>query len=172
MDHTGLAPDHKLRVLSQATLLRLQDALQGCCPKQALRRVHFPGLSCSGSGSRVLHKSQTQLGICFVPFPGLSSSGNQVLGKCTVPGGLCILITSPVLAPWFPGCVVCLLWGADLRLQPSWQMSTIQDPRETWLATGSLLTLWWRMPSLAWRIPGMEEPGRLPSVGSHRVGHD
>ena len=25
---------------------------------------------------------------------------------------------------------------------------------------------------LAWRIPGMEEPGRLPSVGSHRVGHD
>ena len=25
---------------------------------------------------------------------------------------------------------------------------------------------------LAWRIPGTEEPGRLPSVGSHRVGHD
>ena len=25
---------------------------------------------------------------------------------------------------------------------------------------------------LAWRIPGMEEPGRLPSMGSHRVGHD
>ena len=25
---------------------------------------------------------------------------------------------------------------------------------------------------LAWRIPGTGEPGRLPSVGSHRVGHD
>ena len=25
---------------------------------------------------------------------------------------------------------------------------------------------------LAWRIPGMEEPGGLPSVGSHRVRHD
>ena len=25
---------------------------------------------------------------------------------------------------------------------------------------------------LAWRIPGMEEPGGLPSMGSHRVGHD
>ena len=25
---------------------------------------------------------------------------------------------------------------------------------------------------LAWRIPGMGEPGGLPSVGSHRVGHD
>ena len=25
---------------------------------------------------------------------------------------------------------------------------------------------------LAWRIPGTEEPARMPSVGSHRVGHD
>ena len=25
---------------------------------------------------------------------------------------------------------------------------------------------------LAWRIPGTGEPGGLPSLGSHRVGHD
>ena len=25
---------------------------------------------------------------------------------------------------------------------------------------------------LAWRIPGMGEPGGLMSMGSHRVGHD
>ena len=25
---------------------------------------------------------------------------------------------------------------------------------------------------LDWRIPGKEEPGGLPSMGSHRVGHD
>ena len=25
---------------------------------------------------------------------------------------------------------------------------------------------------LAWRIPGTTEPGGLPSMGSHRVGHD
>ena len=25
---------------------------------------------------------------------------------------------------------------------------------------------------LAWRIPGMVEPGGLPSMGPHRVGHD
>ena len=25
---------------------------------------------------------------------------------------------------------------------------------------------------LAWRIPGMEEPGGLPPMGLHRVGHD
>ena len=25
---------------------------------------------------------------------------------------------------------------------------------------------------LAWRIPGMAEPGGVPSMGSHRVGHN
>ena len=36
-------------------------------------------------------------------------------------------------------CAVCLFWGPHLRLRPSWQMSTVQDPRKMWLATGSLL---------------------------------
>ena len=44
-------------------------------------------------------------------------------------------------------CSVHLLWGADLRLPHSWQMSTIQDPRKTWLETGSLLVVRCRMPS-------------------------
>ena len=26
--------------------------------------------------------------------------------------------------------------------------------------------------TLAWKIPWVEEPGRLQSMGSHRVGHD
>ena len=26
--------------------------------------------------------------------------------------------------------------------------------------------------TLAWKIPWTEEPGRLPSVGLHRIGHD
>ena len=38
-----------------------------------------------------------------------------------------------------------LLWGPDLRLQPSWQMSTIQDLRKTRLASESLFTVLWRM---------------------------
>ena len=29
-----------------------------------------------------------------------------------------------------------------------------------------------RSSVLAWRIPGTGEPGGLPSMGSHRVGHD
>ena len=42
---------------------------------------------------------------------------------------------------------------ADLRLQPSWWMSTIQDLKKVWLATGSLLTVWWKMLSLGPRLP-------------------
>jgi len=29
-----------------------------------------------------------------------------------------------------------------------------------------------RSSVLAWRIPGTREPGGLPSMGSHRVGHN
>ena len=119
------------RVLSWSTLLRLQVALQGNSPKQALGFAHFPGPSISG---------------------------DQLLGECTVPCDLCILTTAPVPDTWFPGCAaraVCLLLGDDLWLRPSWQMSTVQDPRKTWLATGSLLTVWWRMPLVfqLWLLP-------------------
>ena len=48
-------------------------------------------------------RAQTWLGMRFVPFPGPSSSGDQVLGERTVPGGLCILITSLVPPTQFPG---------------------------------------------------------------------
>ena len=39
-----------------------------------------------------------------------------------------------------------------------------EDPLEKGIATHSSI--------LAWRIPGTEEPGGLPSMGSHRVIHD
>ena len=52
-----------------STLLSLQCSLQGHTPRWA---------------------------VLFVPFPGLSSSGDWVLGELTVPDGPCILMTSPV----------------------------------------------------------------------------
>ena len=156
-------PSSQWHVLSRSTLPRLQDALQGNCPKWALHFMQFPGLSCSGLGSW----GTDSVGHRFLPFPCLSSLGNQVLGERIVPGGLVILITSPVQAAWFPRCTArapsqvycCLLWGADLRLRPSWQMSTIQDPRKTWLATGSLLTVWWKMT-----VSGAEIAPCLPAL--------
>ena len=39
-----------------------------------------------------------------------------------------------------------------------------EDPLEEGMATYSSI--------LAWRIPWTEEPGRLQSIGSQRVGHD
>ena len=39
-----------------------------------------------------------------------------------------------------------------------------EDPLEEGMVTLSSI--------LAWEIPWMEEPGRLQSVGSQRVGHD
>ena len=39
-----------------------------------------------------------------------------------------------------------------------------EDPLEKEMTTHS--------STLAWKIPWMEEPGRLPSMGSQRVGHD
>ena len=148
-------------VLSQSTLLRLQVALQGNCPKRALRCRHFPGLSPQVQVLGYSTKAQTRLGLRFVPFPGRSSSGDQVLGERSLPGGRCVLSPPPSQPLGFLGvqwechlgCAVCLLWGADLWLRPSWQRSTLQDPRKTWLATGSLRAVWWRVPSLGPRLP-------------------
>ena len=49
------------------------------------------------------------------------------------------------------------------RMQETWSLSQ-EDPVEDRMATHSSF--------LAWRIPWTEEPGRLPFMGSQRVGHD
>ena len=56
-------------VLSRSTLLRLQGALQEHRPKWALRFVHSPGVSHSGSGSQVLLKGTDSVGRVFCALP-------------------------------------------------------------------------------------------------------
>ena len=52
-----------------------------------------------------------------------------------------------------------------LTIRESWVQSLDwEDPLEKEMATHSSV--------LAWRIPWTEEPGRLQSTGSQRVGHD
>ena len=61
---------------------------------------------------------------------------------------------------WYSGKELACQWrrhGFDPSLGQ-------QDPLEKEMATHS--------SGLAWRIPGAGEPGGLPSMGSHRVGHD
>ena len=74
------------------------------------------------------------------------------------------------------GGKVCPLYGfpggAEVKnlpgMQETWEMQVQsmaqEDALEEEMATHSSV--------LAWRIPGMGEPGGLPSMGSHRVGHD
>ena len=75
------------------------------------------------------------------------------------------------------------------------QYSCLENPMEGgawWAAVHGVATSWARLSDftftfhfpalekemathssvLAWRIPGMGEPGGLPSMGLHRVGHD
>ena len=46
----------------------------------------------------------------------------------------------------------------------AWRIPGTDDALEKEMATHSSV--------LAWRIPGTDKPGGLPSMGSHRVGHD
>ena len=60
-------------------------------------------------------------------------------------------------------------------LQPSWFLNLA-----IYILTPALLGFWWvpekamapHSSTLAWKIPWMEELGRLQSMGSLRVGHD
>ena len=50
-------------------------------------------------------------------------------------------------------------------MQETWvQSQGWEDPLEKEMATHS--------STLVWKIPWIEEPGRLQSMRSHRVGHD
>ena len=76
---------------------------------------------------------------------------------------------TPVLLPgksygWrsLEGCSPWGHWGSDTTEQLHFNFSLSCLEKE--MATHSSV--------LAWRIPGTTEPGGLPSVGSHRVGHD
>ena len=67
-----VCPSSRQLVFPGYTLLRLQRALQGHCPKRALHFVHYTGLS--HSCSRVLHKGTDSVGHAFRALPGLSTT--------------------------------------------------------------------------------------------------
>ena len=65
------------------------------------------------------------------------------------------------------GLACCDSWGckeSDMTEQLNWTETSWFHALEKEMATHSSV--------LAWRIPGTGEPGGLPSMGSHRIGHD
>ena len=67
-----------------------------------------------------------------------------------------------------------MIWGTSLVAQTVKRLSTVwetrvralgwEDPLEKEMAIHS--------STIAWKIPRTEEPGRLQSMGSQKVGHD
>ena len=118
LSHTGSAPAHGACSLPAHTAQAL-GCSPGNHPQPALGCMHLPGPSRSGSGTRVvLRGTDSQLGLRFVPFPVLSSSGDEVFGK----HGRCNL-SPPLSLPFsFLGVQLARL----LR-----RMLTVQNPKKS-----------------------------------------
>ena len=110
------------------------------CLRWALGCMHFPGLSCSGSGTPQRHRLGWACVLCTSQVR--AAQVTRCLASAVIPSWGLHLIASPAPAARFSGCTtgvpsqvcrVCLFWGADLWLRPSRQMSTIQNPKKSWL---------------------------------------
>ena len=78
---------------------------------------------------------------------------------------MCLFILLPGKSHGWRSLVGCSPWGreeSDMTERLHFHFSLHALEKE--MATHSSV--------LAWRIPGTGEPGGLPSLGSHRVGHD
>ena len=134
-------------VLSQSTLLRFQVALQGASPGlRALARSKTLRFRFSGTPQR------RRLGCACVLCSSLvrATQATRCFVSTLSPGGECVLSPPQSQRLSFLGgsgharlrCAVCLFWVANLWLRLSWQMSTVQNPRKSWLETGSLFAVW------------------------------
>ena len=147
---TGFAPAHGV-----CTFLVYTSQAPGCSARE-LSEVG-PGL-CAFPRSKPLRfrfsgtPQRHSLGWACILCPSQvqAAQATGCLVSVVSPGRECIL--SP---PWSQPlsfldgsgrtrlrCDVCLFWGVDLWLRPSQQMSTVQNPKKSWLATGSLLAVW------------------------------
>ena len=68
MDHTGFAPAHGAYAFPVFTA-QAPGSSAGVLSKAGLGFVHFPDLSCSGSGSWVFHKGTELVGDAFCALP-------------------------------------------------------------------------------------------------------
>ena len=105
LGHTGFAPAHGVCAFLVYTAQapgcsagELSKAGPEFCAPPRSKPLSF---RFSGTPQR-----QTRLGLCCVPFPGLSISGDEVLGKHTLPRWMVHLITSTVPVTQFPRCAV------------------------------------------------------------------
>ena len=113
----------------------------------------------SASRCRREARPGTNFGVCWDPPP--------TRGLCPAvspPFSLhCSLIPSPLasqMAQWIKNHLPAMQEMQEIRVQSLGRDDTLEEG----MATHSSI--------LAWRIPWMEKPGRLQSMGSQRVRHD
>ena len=118
----------KVTRLPQGSRLLCWELFQAGPGLNALKRSKLLRFRYSGTPQRRRLGWACVLGLRFVPFPGPSSSGDQVFGEC----GCCDLLPPRSLPLGFLG------------VQPAHllkQILTVQNPKKYWLAT-SLLAVW------------------------------
>ena len=94
LGHTGFAPAHSVCAFPVYTA-QAPDCSSGELSKAGLGLHALPRSKPLRFRFLGTPQRHTRLGLRFVPFPGPSSSGDQVLGGCTVPRCVVRLITSP-----------------------------------------------------------------------------
>ena len=155
LGHTVFAPTHGVCAFpvytAQAPGCSAGELSKPGAGLRSLPRSHPLRFRFSGAPQR--HRLGGACVLC--PSQVGAAQATWCLASALSPGGQCVLSPpqSQLQREHRLRCAVCLLWGAHLSLRPSWWMSIVQDPRKTWLATGGLLTVWWRMPSLGPSLP-------------------
>ena len=105
-------------------------------------------------------------------FQKLAPTGRHSLGHCPIPVSVdsIMLVSSYVWLYFIIGKTLHSVGfpGGSKNLPAMWQtwVQSLgwEDPLEKEIAT--------HFSILPWKIPWTEEPGRLPSMGSQRVGHN
>ena len=126
LSHTGFAPAHSVCAFMFYTAQALGCSAGELSEAGPGLRV-LPGLSCSGSGSRVLHKGAYSVGPAFCALPSSEQLRRPGAWQSqSPPGGEGILSPPPSQPLGFLGGsksavsgVLCVLWRADLWLRPS-----------------------------------------------------
>ena len=147
LGHTGFAPTHGVCAFPVYTAQapgwsagELSKASPGLCALPRSKPLGF-------LGSPRRHR----LGwACFFALPRSEQLRLPGAWRLQSPSsGECILSSPPSKLGFLGGsrwaclrCAMCLFWGDDLWLRPSWWMSTIQNPKKSWLAAGDLLAVW------------------------------
>ena len=136
------------------------------CPKWTLTSVHFSGLSCSGSASCILHKGTDLVRCAFCALPRSEQLRRPGAYQAHCPRWAVCLnhLPSPGrLVSWghHVSTISGLLYVSSGELISALLVDFNHPGSQEDLVSslGSLLRVWWKMPSLGWDCSSL-----LPSV--------